>query len=164
MASIMMSWHAHYKLVKVLSTEFSWWAFAVHIKLSWSLWKYSLFKVRITRLKSLHWFLIFLYFHQGLTKSSKSNNLRKLVASVAIENFKEFKKWQLWSWIIFCSSYFVFFFFALCKVESKMSFSIYFFIGLTPVHLNKKCRKWIDIFWVKIWVFSHKTQNFSYKS
>ena len=28
--------------------------------------------------------------------------------------------------------------------------------GLTPLHLNKKYRKWTDIFWVKIWMFSHK--------
>ena len=129
MASIMMSWHAHYKLVKVLSTEFSWWAFAVHIKLSWSLWKYSLFKVRITRLKSLHWFLIFLYFHQGLTKSSKSNNLRKLVASVAIENFKEFKKWQLWSWIIFCSFYLFFFCFVRGRVKNFIFYILFYWIN-----------------------------------
>ena len=36
-------------------------------------------------------------------------------------------------------------------------------VGLTPLYLNKK-RKWADTFWVKIWVFSHKTQKFSYKS
>ena len=33
--------------------------FAVHLKVSWRVWKYNLFEVTITRIKILHWFLFF---------------------------------------------------------------------------------------------------------
>ena len=57
-------------------------------------------------------------------------------------------------------------FFFWWGVELEIWFSAYFsldiLVGLTLFHLNKKRRKWADtdIFRVKTWMISHKTQHF----
>ena len=53
------------------------------------------------------------------------------------------------------------------EIELKILSSIYIFLdillGLTALYLNKKHRKLTDIFWIKMWMLSHKPY-FLYKS
>ena len=75
--------------------------------------------------------------------------------------FQDFQNGDCEFGLYFCSSSFAFCF--VRRRVKNLNFLYIFLdilVGLTLLHLNKKYRKRADIFWVKTWMFSHKTQNF----